>query len=60
VGYEPDCKTYRVLRERDGRILVSRDVIVNEKPTFGTIELSFGSKKEEEDARDLSDVSPPT
>jgi hypothetical protein len=60
VGYEPDCKAYRVLRERDGRILVSRDVIVNEKPTFGTIELSFGSKKEEEDARDLSDVSPPT
>jgi hypothetical protein len=60
VGYEPDCKAYRVLRERDGRILVSRDVIVNEKPTFGTIELSSGSKKEEEGARDLSHVSPPT
>jgi hypothetical protein len=60
VGYEPDCKAYRVLRERDGRILVSRDVIVDENPAFGTIELSFGSKKEEEGARGLSHVSPPT
>jgi hypothetical protein len=60
VGYEPDCKAYRVLRERHGRILVSCDVIVNEKPAFGTIELSSGSKKEEEGARDLSHVSPPT
>jgi hypothetical protein len=56
MGYEPDCKAYRVLRERDGRILVSRDVIVNEKPAFGT----SGSKKEEQGARDLSHVSPPT
>ncbi len=60
VGYEPDSKAYRVLQERDGRILVSRDVIVNEKPAFGTIEPSSGSKKEEEGARDLSHVSPPT
>jgi hypothetical protein len=60
VGYEPDCKAYRVLWERDGQILVSRDVIVNEKPAFGTIELSSGSKKEEEGACDLSHVSPPT
>jgi transposase InsO family protein len=45
VGYELDCKAYRVLQERDGRILVSRDVIVNEKPAFGTIELNSGSKK---------------
>ncbi len=60
VGYESDSKTYRVLQERDGRILVSRDVIVNEKPAFGTIELSSGSKKEEEGARDLSHVSLPT
>jgi hypothetical protein len=60
VGYEPDCKAYRVLRERDGRILVSRDVIIDEKPTFGTIELSCDSKKEEEGARGLSHVSPPT
>jgi hypothetical protein len=58
MGYEPDCKAYRVLRERDGRILVSRDVIVNEKPAFGSIELSSGSKKEE-GARNRSHVSPP-
>jgi hypothetical protein len=60
VGYEPDCKAYRVLWERDGRILVSRDVIVNEKLAFRTIELSSGSKKEEEGAHGLSHVSPPT
>jgi transposase InsO family protein len=60
VGYEPNYKAYRVLRERDERILVSRDVIVNKKPAFETIELIFGSKKEEEGARDLSHVSPPT
>jgi hypothetical protein len=60
VGYELDCKAYRVLRERNGRILVSRDVIVNEKPAFGTIELTSGSKKEEQGTHDLSHVSPPT
>jgi hypothetical protein len=60
VGYEPDYKAYRVLRERDGQILVSCDVIVNKKPTFRTIELSSSSKKEEEGACDLSHVSPPT
>ncbi len=60
MWYEPDCKAYKVLRERDGRILVSRDIIVDEKPTFRTIELSSGSKKEEEGAHDPSHVSPPT
>jgi len=60
VGYEPDCKAHRVLRERDGRILVSHDVIVDKKPAFGTIELSSGSKKEKEGARDPSHVSLPT
>jgi hypothetical protein len=60
VGYELDFKAYRVLRERDGRILVSRDVIIDEKPAFRTIELSSGLKKEEEGARGLSHVSPPT
>ncbi len=34
--------------------MVSRDVIVDEKPAFGTIELSSDSKKEEEGARGLS------
>jgi hypothetical protein len=60
VGYELDCKAYRVLWERDGRILVSRDVIVDKKPAFGTIELSSSSKKEEEGVRGLSHVNPPT
>jgi hypothetical protein len=60
VGYEPDCKAYRVLRERDGRISVSRDVIVDEKLAFRTIELSSALKKEEEGAHGLSHVSPPT
>jgi hypothetical protein len=59
VGYEPNCKAYRLLRERDGQILVSRDVIVDEKLVFGTIEVSSGSKKEEEGARGLSHVNPP-
>ncbi len=30
VGYEPDAKAYRVLRERDGRVLASRDVLFDE------------------------------
>ena len=30
VGYEPDSKSYRVLPDKDGRIIVSRDVIVDE------------------------------
>jgi hypothetical protein len=30
VGYEPNAKAYRVLRERDGRILASRDVLFDE------------------------------
>jgi hypothetical protein len=60
MGYESDYKAYRVLRERDGRILVSRDVIVDEKLAFGTIELSCDLKEEEEGARGLSHVSPLT
>jgi len=43
VGYGPDYKAYKVLRERDGQILVSHDVIVDEKPAFETIELSSSS-----------------
>src|SRR3569623_1192774 len=30
VGYEANAAAYRFLRERDGRILVSRDVIIDE------------------------------
>jgi hypothetical protein len=31
IGYEADAKTYRILRERDNRVIVSRDVIVDER-----------------------------
>jgi hypothetical protein len=27
LGYEPDAKAYRILREQDNRVIVSRDVI---------------------------------
>ena len=42
VGYEPDSKSYRVLRDKDGRIIVSRDVIVDEgarKPSEVVVEI---------------------
>ena len=42
VGYEPDSKSYRVLRDKDGRIIVSRDVIVDEgarRPSEAVIEI---------------------
>ena len=31
LGYEPNSKSYRIPRERDGRILISRDVVVDER-----------------------------
>jgi hypothetical protein len=31
LGYEPDAKAYRILRERDNWVIVSRDVIVDER-----------------------------
>jgi hypothetical protein len=31
IGYEADAKAYRILRERDNRVIVSRDVIVDER-----------------------------
>jgi transposase InsO family protein len=31
IGYEADAKAYRNLRERDNRVIVSRDVIVDER-----------------------------
>ncbi|GAQ93607.1 hypothetical protein KFL_017020020 [Klebsormidium nitens] len=30
VGYEPDSKTYRLLRDRDGNLITSRDAIIDE------------------------------
>src|SRR3569833_2084574 len=41
VGYEPDSKAYRVLRESDGKIMISRDVIFDEgEGDNGVVELS--------------------
>jgi hypothetical protein len=31
IGYKADAKAYRILRERDNRVIVSRDVIVDER-----------------------------
>jgi hypothetical protein len=31
IGYEADAKAYRILRKRDNRVIVSRDVIVDER-----------------------------
>ena len=30
MGHEPNSKAYRILRERDGRVIVSRDDFVDE------------------------------
>jgi hypothetical protein len=31
IGYEADAKAYRIPRERDNRVIVSRDVIVDKR-----------------------------
>ena len=42
VGYEPDSKAYRILRESDGKILISRDVIFDEGDGgIGVVELEL-------------------
>ena len=47
VGYEPNSTGYRFLRERDGRILVTRDLIVDEGRVGGetAIEVESGTEK---------------
>ena len=55
---EPNSKAYRVLRERDGRVIVSRDVIVDERGPSGIVEL--GSDPEKEKVEPLDRGSPPT
>jgi hypothetical protein len=62
LGYAADSKAYRVQRVRDGRVMIARDVIVNEtqSQTSVTVELSSGEEKGESGgARGLSCVSPP-
>ena len=58
LGYEPNSKAYRVLRERDGRVIVSRDVIVDERGPSEIVEL--GSDPEKEKVEPLDRASPPT
>ncbi|GAQ92987.1 hypothetical protein KFL_012360020 [Klebsormidium nitens] len=59
LGYEPNSKSYRVLRERDGRILTSRDVMVDERGPSAIVELGSDPGKEG-GACGPSRVSPPT
>src|SRR3569623_2150553 len=41
MGYEPDSKAYRVLRDRDGKLIIRRDVIFDEGVKGeGVVELS--------------------
>ena len=42
LGYEPQTKGYRVLRERDGVIIVTRDVSFDERPKSGKVNNEFG------------------
>jgi hypothetical protein len=62
MGYAADSKAYRVQRVRDGRVMIARDVIVNEtqSQTSVTVELSSGEEKGSRGARGLGRVSPPT
>ncbi|GAQ88504.1 hypothetical protein KFL_004340110 [Klebsormidium nitens] len=60
LGYKPNAKAYRVLKERTGVVIVSRDVVVDERGPSGVVELGSVPGKEEGGARDPSRVSPPT
>lgn len=46
LGYEPNTKGYRILRERDGVIVVSRDVIFDETEKVGGGGNEFGVLEE--------------
>jgi hypothetical protein len=60
LGYEADSKAYRVQRVRDGGVMISRELVVNESATSLTVELSSGAEKGSEGACGLSRVSPLT
>ena len=49
VGYEPTTKGYRILRDRDGIIIVTRNVVFDEKPRkrSGGNEFEIGEGPEE-------------
>jgi hypothetical protein len=53
LGYEPDAKAYRILRERDNRVIVSRDVIVDERLAVAEkakVEIEMGLEEETAEA----------
>jgi hypothetical protein len=70
LGYEPETKGYRILRERDGVVIVSKDVTFEETPRSKTILIDLDEESGESalpkddgldelgGARDLSRVSP--
>src|SRR3569833_2313021 len=61
VGYEPDSKAYRVLRESDGKIMISRDVISDEgEGDNGVVELSSDPSEGSPKAADERDIAPAT
>jgi hypothetical protein len=53
LGYEPDAKAYRILRERDNWVIVSRDVIVDEQLTVAEkpgVEIDMGMEEDAAEA----------
>jgi hypothetical protein len=53
LGYEPDAKAYRILRERDNRVIVSRDVIVDERLAVAEkpgVEIDMGMEEDAAEA----------
>jgi hypothetical protein len=53
LGYEPDAKAYRIVRERDNRVIVSRDVIVDERLAVAEkagVEIEMGMEEETAEA----------
>jgi hypothetical protein len=49
LGYEPQTKAYRVLRKRDGMIVVTRDVTFDERTKHGAFNNNeFGAMEETE------------
>ena len=58
LGYEPQTKGYRVLRERDGVIVVTRDVIFDEREKHGALNNEFGMLEKEETERSPESTEP--
>jgi hypothetical protein len=53
LGYEPDAKAYRILRERNNWVIVSRDVIVDERMAVAEkpgVEIDMGMEEDAAEA----------